>query len=293
MLRSMTGFGSAAGEGGGYSFQVEVRSVNHRHLLVKTRLTSDFSHLEGDVEVLVRKRLERGSVTVGMSVARVTDSQPLAVDPAVAESYHADIVALAERLGIAPTVSMDTLLGLPGVVSAADNDAADPRTLRRAVLGAVEEALDRLVEMRQAEGRAIDADLAKHRAATDRILRRIEKRMPTVVRTHQKNLEKRVRELVDERHAVQSGDVAREVALLADRLDVSEEVARLSSHLEQLGGLLEKGGRVGRKLDFLVQEIFREVNTIGSKCSDSKIAHWVVEAKTHVERLREQVQNVE
>ena len=117
--------------------------------------------------------------------------------------------------------------------------------------------------------------------------------MPSVVKTHQKTLQKRVNELLDGRQSIATTDIAREVAMLADRLDVSEELSRLKSHLTQLDVLIAKGGRLGRKLDFLVQEVFREINTIGAKCSDAKVAHWVVDAKTHAERLREQVQNVE
>jgi uncharacterized protein (TIGR00255 family) len=117
--------------------------------------------------------------------------------------------------------------------------------------------------------------------------------MPRVVRAARAGLEKRLAALLGGKTPVARADLAREVALLADKLDVSEELARLASHLEQLEGFLARGGRVGRQLDFLVQEVFREVNTIGSKCADATVTHWVVEAKTHVERLREQVQNVE
>ncbi len=293
MLRSMTGFGAATREDGELSLRVEVRSVNHRHVLVKSRLPGEFAFLEGEIEAGVKKRLARGSVTVHVGFDRGVDGRAVGIDADVAQRYRDDIVAVAKKLGVAPDVSMDTLLGLPGVVGGTNGAKADPRDMRKAVLATVDEAVGRLVEMRETEGAAIGTDLAKHAKATDRIVRQIQKRMPAVVRAHQKSLEKRVGELLQERQVVQSADIAREVALLADRLDVNEEVARLDSHLSQLDAFLAKGGRIGRKLDFLVQEIFREVNTIGSKCSDAKVAHWVVDAKTHVERLREQVQNVE
>ncbi len=293
MLRSMTGFGAAAREDADHTLSAEVRSVNHRHLLVKTRIPGDLSFLEGEIEALVKKRLERGTVSVSLRVDSVGAAGSLHLDAETAERYQRQIQELADRLGLSPSVSMDTLLQLPGVVAGAENVVADAPQLRRTVLGVLDEALGRLIDMRETEGRAIAADLVKHAGATTRLVKHIEKRMPTVVRTLQQNLEKRVRELLEDRQPVASADVAREVAILCDRLDVSEEIARLVSHLDQLRGLLEKGGRIGRKLDFLVQEIFREINTIGSKCSDAKIAHWVVDAKTHAERLREQVQNVE
>jgi uncharacterized protein (TIGR00255 family) len=147
--------------------------------------------------------------------------------------------------------------------------------------------------MREAEGRSLEEDLRKNGTAIERIVARIERRMPQVVREHQRTLRRRVTDLLENRQGLSQTDLAREIALLADRLDVSEEIARLKSHLTQLVEFLDRGGAIGRKLDFLVQEIFREVNTIGSKCSDAKVAHWVVDAKTHAERLREQAQNVE
>ena len=293
MLRSMTGFGAASREGPDRALSAEVRSVNHRHLLVKTRIPGDLSFLEGEIEVLVKKRLERGTVSVSLRVDSVGAAGALHLDAETAERYQRQIQELAQRLGLSPSVSMDTLLQLPGVVAGAENVVADAPQLRRMVLGVLDEALGRLIDMRETEGRAIAADLVKHAGATARLVKHIEKRMPTVVRTLQENLEKRVRELLEDRQPVASADVAREVAILCDRLDVSEEISRLKSHLDQLDAFLTKGGRIGRKLDFLVQEIFREINTIGSKCSDAKVAHWVVDAKTHAERLREQVQNVE
>ena len=293
MLRSMTGFGAASREGADHALSAEVRSVNHRHLLVKTRIPGDLSFLEGEIEALVKKRLERGTVSVSLRVDSVGAAGSLHLDAETAERYQRQIQELTDRLGLSPSVSMDTLLQLPGVVAGAENVVADAPQLRRTVLGVLDEALGRLIDMRETEGRAIAADLVKHAGATTRLVKHIEKRMPTVVRTLQQNLEKRVRELLEDRQPVASADVAREVAILCDRLDVSEEISRLKSHLDQLDAFLTKGGRIGRKLDFLVQEIFREINTIGSKCSDAKVAHWVVDAKTHAERLREQVQNVE
>jgi len=293
MLRSMTGYGASSREEANFRVSAELRSVNHRHLNAKLRLDRDLAALEPEIEALVKKRLARGSVSVFISCEGAKEDRLASVDAVAAARYRGDIEAVAKELGIAPEVSMDTLLTLPGVVASADNGRPEEKRLRKCVLATVDEALDRLVEMREVEGAAIGADLAKHAAATKAIVAKVERRMPTVVKTHQKNLEKRVGELLGDRQAVQSADVAREVALLADRLDVSEEIARLVSHLDQLDSFLAKGGLLGRKLDFLVQEIFREVNTIGSKCSDAKVAHWVVDAKTHVERLREQVQNVE
>jgi len=292
MLRSMTGFGAAASEAQGAALRVEVRSVNHRHLALKTRLPEPFSALEPEIETRVRARCERGSVSVSLLSEQTGAAAAARLDHALARRYRQELAELAAELALDPAVSLDTLVGLPGVVVAPQPDA-DGEELRTAALALVDEALERMLAMREAEGRALAADLRKHARGLAQIATRIEKRMPRVVSAHRAALAKRLAALLGGKTPVAREDLAREVALLADRLDVSEELARLASHLEQLESSLAKGGRIGRQLDFLVQEIFREVNTIGSKCSDATVAHWVVDAKTNVERLREQVQNVE
>jgi uncharacterized protein (TIGR00255 family) len=293
MLRSMTGFGasSSAGEHG-YALRVEVRSVNHRHLAFKARLPEEFAGLEGEIEARVRAHCERGSVSVHVAAERMGTSGLARVDRAAARLYLRELIDLSIELELPATLSLDTLIGLPGVVAMPQGEE-QRSALREAALGLVDDALERMVEMRSAEGKALTADLRRNAEALAALVQRIEKRMPMVVRAHRTNLLRRVRDLAGQRVPLAPGDLAREVALLSDRLDVSEEITRLKSHLGQLDTLVKKAGRTGRQLDFLVQEILREVNTIGSKCSDAKVAHWVIEAKTHVERLREQVQNVE
>jgi uncharacterized protein (TIGR00255 family) len=288
MLRSMTGFGAAAGEAGGREVRVEVRSVNHRHLQVKSRLSGELADLEGEIEARVKKRLSRGSVSVSISVARATGATR--IDLQAAESYREALGELALRFGGGGAIPVDVLLSLPGVLGepaqALDAEHAG------ALLKLVDRALSELAAMRAREGAAIEADLRHNAAAIDKLVARIEKRMPRVVREHHAALKKRVQELLGG-PAPDARELARELALLADRLDVSEELARLKSHMSQLEGFLEKGGDLGRPLDFLIQEIFRETNTIGSKCNDAQVAHLVIELKTRIERLREQVQNVE
>jgi uncharacterized protein (TIGR00255 family) len=290
MLRSMTGFGAAAGEGASATLRVEVRSLNHRHLTVKTRLPEAFAGLEPEIEARVRARCERGAISVALASATPSGADVVRIDRALAQRYRRELAALAAELELAPTLSLETLAALPGVVSAG---AGGAEAQHAAALELVDAALERMLGMRATEGRALAADLRKHKQALARVAARIGKRMPRVVRAQRAALEKRVRALLGADAPVARADVAREVVLLADKLDVSEELTRLASHLAQLEELLTKGGRAGRALDFLVQEVFREVNTIGSKCSDATVAHWVIEAKTHVERLREQVQNVE
>jgi len=292
MLRSMTGFGAAASElRSGTSLRVEVRSVNHRHLALKMRLPDAYSFLEAEIEGRVRAKCERGAVTLHMAAVAGPESVAGRLDAALARRYARELEALAKDLGLDSGVTVATLLALPGVVTS--QPRSDEGADRSQVLALVDRALTELLAMRATEGQALLADLRKNARALQALAERIAKRMPTVVRKQRTALEKRLQAILGPGAPVARPDLAREVALLADKLDVSEELTRLDSHLDQLEGFLKKGGRVGRQLDFLVQEVFREVNTIGSKCSDATVAHWVVDAKTHVERLREQVQNVE
>lgn len=290
----MTGFGAAqaAAKKKGAALRVEVRAVNHKFLQVKVRLPADLSFLESEIEELVRKRLERGAVQLNVFASGPSGVETVAIDHATAKNYRRELDKLARELSLAPDVSLDTLLGLPGVVGVGvDTGALKQR--EKEVIALVDQALDDLARMREVEGKALAKDLAKHAGEIQKLVAKIEKRMPDVVVAHRETLTRRVAELLGPGQTLQPNDLAREVALLADKLDVSEEIARLASHFDQLATLFKKDGPVGRQLDFLVQEIFRETNTIGSKCSDAPVAHAVVELKTLIERLREQVQNVE
>jgi uncharacterized protein (TIGR00255 family) len=291
-MRSMTGFGSAASEQAGLALRAEVRTVNHKHLQVKVRLPAQLSFVEPDLEELVRKRLDRGSVSVAVTHSLVRGTSGIAVNAEAAQRYHKLLMKLAKELGLRAEVSLDTLAALPGVIG----EQVSEKTLgreARAVLETVGLALDALDRMRAAEGRALQTELRKYARSIARTAAAIEKRMPEVVVAHQQSLAKRVQDLIGNRYQLEPADLAREVALLADKLDVTEELARLKSHFAQLETLLGQAGPVGRQLDFLVQELFREVNTIGSKCNDAGVAQSVVAMKSELERLREQVQNIE
>ncbi|HEV8112528.1 MAG TPA: YicC/YloC family endoribonuclease [Planctomycetota bacterium] len=292
MIRSMTGFGVAAVAKGGISARVEVRSVNHRYLQVKARLPSDLGTLEPGLEAIVRESLDRGSVSISASVEREAEARTARVNADVARYYQKTLAALSKDLGLRDGLSVETLVGLPGVLGSGDDDR-ERRREDELVLDAAKKAVAALVQMRGKEGKSLLADLRKNAKGVAVLVGTIGKRMPVVVREHHENLKKRVEELLGGRQPVRPEDLSRELALIADRMDVGEELTRLSSHLDQWESLLGKGGAVGRQLDFLVQELLREANTIGSKCNDAAVAHAVVELKTLIERLREQVQNVE
>ena len=292
MIRSMTGFGLGEADQGGVHVRVEARSVNHRYLQIKTRLPSEFGELEPDLEVLAKKKLSRGVVSLVVHVARDAAASAYSIDEEVALRYRKALSRFAKQHGMSEELSLGELVQLPGVVAPSADPARHERETKL-VLRASKAAIERLIEARGEEGMRTAADLTKHFGALERVVARITKRMPLVVKRHHEALTKRVDELAGSKVQVGEADLARELAVLADKMDVTEELERLASHLVQGRGLLEKGGEVGRRLDFLVQELFRESNTIGSKCNDAEVAHEVIEAKSIIERIREQVQNLE
>ncbi|MFT5288494.1 MAG: hypothetical protein ACI8QS_000377 [Planctomycetota bacterium] len=303
MLRSMTGYGAASGSvsgaGGEFTLEVSLRSVNHKHLQIKSRLGTELSALEGEVDKRVRARLGRGSVSVHVNLERAGGAAPARINSELAHAYVEQLKGLASELGVDTALDLRTLIGMPGVLGSNDvtEDDEGQKALEAALLEILGRALDALVAMRETEGSALESDLRENLEALHGIAGKVAERMPKVVSDHQAGLVARINELLGDA-GVSQADLAREIAVLSDKLDVSEELTRLKSHFAQFDDLLGRGAKddgepLGRKLDFLCQELFREINTIGSKCNDATVAHLVVDAKTHAERLREQVQNVE
>jgi uncharacterized protein (TIGR00255 family) len=282
----MTGFGRGVAERAGVRATVDVRTVNHRYLDLKLRGAPVAPALEDAIATRIRAAIERGSVAISMHVTRVDAPTAMRLDGDAASRAHLALVALAARLGL-PGPDLALVLAQPGVMVAdADRDDDD-----EAVLAALDAALVQLAAMRDGEGRALAAEisarldeLAAGRAA-------LEKLAAGVPHQLQRRLADRVKRLIDD--AVEPGRLAQEIALLADRGDVTEELVRLASHLDQARALVASCAAVGRRLDFLVQEIGRELNTIGSKSTSAEITSAVVEAKAVLEKVREQVQNVE
>ena len=286
----MTGFGASRLEQGGLSVRCEVRSVNHRHLVVRVKGPSELGGVDVEIEKRAKALLTRGSVSLNLWLERGDELTSAKINTELLKRYAAELDAIAKDAGRSDTVSMDRLIGLPGVMGSSE-ESGWVDDARKLALQAADAALEDLVGMRSVEGAALEVDLMANCALLEGLMEGVQERMPEVVEAHFESLKRRVAELADK--SPKDEDLVRELALIADRHDVSEELTRLSSHVAQLEGLLKGAGAVGRKLDFLIQETLREVNTIGSKCNDSAVAHLVVDMKNIVERLREQVQNVE
>jgi uncharacterized protein (TIGR00255 family) len=292
----MTGHGRATVEREGRRATVEIRSVNHRFLDLKLRGVPVAPAVEEQVAARVREQVERGAVTVTVHLERRGEAAALRLDHEAARAAHAELLELADAL-VLPPPDLALVLAQPGVVVTAD-DLAEDEAAAAAILEAAGQALARLGAMRDTEGRALGKDLAARLETLRDLLARVEAASAAQPEEVRRRLGERLSRLLeDARQSLDPARLAQEVAILADRADVTEEIVRARSHLDQVktfihGAAAPKGG-VGRRLDFLVQELGREVNTIGSKSSSGEISRLVVESKAELEKIREQAQNIE
>ena len=294
MIRSMTGYGRAESTGARTILTVECKSVNHRHLDVSLKLPRVLVAFEADARRLIQASVQRGRVDVSTTVttAEGTVLNPLTVNVAQAREYADAARRLSEALDLSDGPSLGWVMGQPGVLTreeqvALSADEAWP-LLEKALAG----ALAMMVERRETEGAALARELTGLRAVLTDHVDAVARRVPAAVERRAARLTERMRAMLEGAELDQAR-LAAEVAVWADRTDVSEELARLRAHLTQLAALLDGDEPVGRTLDFLIQEINREVNTIGSKADDLEISQAVIAAKATLEKMREQVQNIE
>ena len=283
----MTGHGQASVEQDQFRVAVEVRSVNNRFL--KTSISTDLNtEIESRVEQRLKTTIRRGSVSVRIKTDNLQSNQRSRLNAEVIQSYWTQ---LSEIAGGSQSVNVEALLTLPGVIE--DVDATDQEEVWPVVELALNEAIERLIEMRGTEGEAMKVDMLANIDTIQTELTGVEELAPTVSQAYSKRLTDRINKLLEKFDVtVTASDVIKEVGIFADRSDVSEETVRLSTHLDQFRLVIEQP-TPGKKLDFLVQEMLRETNTIGSKANNSEIAKHVVEIKTAIERIREMVQNIE
>jgi uncharacterized protein (TIGR00255 family) len=290
----MTGHGEAQIQSGGVCAAAEVRTVNNRFLKTQVRTTEGYGSLERQIEGLVRGAIRRGSVSVTVRVDREPSPDDYRLNEVVLNSYRSQLEAVCEQAALPYSVSLDSLLTLPGVVTESGVQHGNAEKDWPLVEQALTAALEHLAQMRQEEGAAMARDLHANCQTIARELERIGERAPLVASAYQQRLTERLNTLLAEYEvAVQPADIVREVGVFADRADISEEMVRLRSHLEQFETIARAEESAGRKLEFVIQEMHRETNTIGSKANDAEIARHVVEIKTCIERMREMIQNIE
>ena len=290
-MKSMTGYGRCQMAEDGREMAVEVKSVNHRFLDVSCRLPRHLSFLDDAVRKGVAARVSRGHVDVFVSyVNHRTDAREIRVDTVLATAYQGAVRELALALGKEESLPLADYVRLPDVLTVEERDE-DQAVVRSLFERALDGALLELSAMREREGVAMRTDILEKTANIESIRDGIALRAPLVVEEYRAKLHQRITSLLE--GELDETRFATEVALFADRAAIDEELVRLVSHISQIRATVELAEPVGRKLDFLVQELNREVNTIGSKASDASIAQAVVQAKGEIEKLREQVQNVE
>lgn len=292
MIRSMTGYGRCQQTLDGMDITVEIKSVNHRYYEYNSRLPRAYGFLDDHLKTYLQGCISRGKVDILVWIDTVdAPGSTVVVNQSLAEAYYRAACELAADLGLPNDITVRTLCQYPDVLTVR-KAAEDEEAIWEAVRQVTDGALQRFVAMREREGASMREDILGRRQTILKAVEFVEERSPQTVREHMDKVQARMRELL-ETAAVDEQRLLTEAAIFADKIAVAEETVRLRSHLEQLEQLMNSDEPVGRKLDFLVQEINRETNTIGSKSQDVQLARVVVDVKAEIEKIREQIQNIE
>ena len=292
MIKSMTGYGRAQGSFSGGEITVEIKSVNNRYLDCGVKLPRVYSFAEDAVKGLVQRTISRGKVDVFITVNSAgADNMKITLNAPVVEGYLSALKQLARDYDVRDDISVSSLSRFSDVLIM-EKQEEDEQEVREALLGVTEQALSAFDEMRSREGQALKQDLLQKADGILELVAQVEARSPVTVAAYRERLTAKMMEVL-ENSAIDEARIIQEAAIYADKVAVDEETVRLRSHVEQFRAMLSGGGVIGRKLDFLMQEMNREANTIGSKGSDVEQARTVVELKSQLEKIREQIQNIE
>jgi uncharacterized protein (TIGR00255 family) len=293
-MKSMTGYGSGESVNKGFKILVELSSVNRRQAEVALSLPSELDSLESDVRKAIFSSVSRGRVSGRVFIQRPNGSvnRSIIINNDQAEIYKKELSNFAKGMNIECNLSLESLLRLPGVMETVEK-TINPVTMLPGLKKALNQALKQLQNMRAKEGHYLCKDLTRRLSKLKKITNKVSKHAPKVLDIHKKRLIEKLSKAEIGFQDVNDERFLREIVYFSDRSDITEELVRLESHFNQIHGCLTSDAPVGRKLDFLAQEMFREVNTIGSKANDSVISKEVVSLKTELEKIREQVQNVE
>lgn len=293
MVKSMTGYGRAEETLDGYAITVEVRSVNNRYLDCSVRIPRLYLFAEDAIKARVQRTISRGKVDVFVTLDSTgAEKVQVSVNKPVADGYYEALKQLAASYGLPESdISVSLLSRFPDVLLA-EKAQDDVEQLAEDICSVLDGALSDFDSMRTREGARLEEDILSRAAAIEEKVALVEERSPQTVAEYRAKLEARMNEVLSNAQ-LDPARILTEAAIFADKIAVDEETVRLRSHINQLREMLDKGGPIGRKLDFLIQEFNREANTIGSKCSDIDIARQVVDIKAEIEKIREQVQNIE
>lgn len=293
MLKSMTGYGRGEVEAEGKQISIELKSVNHRYLEINLKQPKKYIKLEERIRKTVAKYLNRGHLEIFVRVKNTEQRDTnVKVNVEFAKQYYQALKELGDSLGVENDISLEKIISLPEIISIEESEE-DIELIWPYYSKILEEALLENLKMREEEGKNLQIDLLQRVENLKAIKSKIETRSPEVVKEYKEKLTQRIEELLESKEILNEEKLENEVAYFSDRASITEELVRLDSHFEQFNKITELDGPVGRKLDFLIQEMNREVNTIGSKANDKEISANVVEMKAEIEKIREQVQNIE
>lgn len=294
MIKSMTGFGRSEYSDGKRNITVEIKSVNHRYSDISIKMPRRYGFAEDKVKALVKEKLRRGKVDVSIMVENITENDiNIKLNEPIARQYYENLKALQETFDLQGNIDLRLLATMPDVMKAIP-DVEDEEEITKAILAPVAEASSNLEKMRAIEGEKLAEDLIGKGERIKELLDKIAERAPMVVAQYTARLRERITELLDGNASMPEERILTEAAIFADKSSIDEEITRLNSHLVQLKKIINEGKEAeGKKLDFLVQEMNREANTIGSKANDIIITNYMLEIKSEVEKIREQVQNIE
>ncbi len=292
MLKSMTGYGRAQKILNGRDITVEIRSVNHRYYEYTSRIPRTYSYIDEKMKALLKTSISRGKIDVSVTINNIEgkDSE-IAVNKSIAEGYVSALRGIADELGLKDDLTLSKLIKLPDIFNI-QKTPDDEEMVWNDVYEVTNDALEKFIDMRSVEGKALGENIIEKADYILEMVEKVEELSPQTVENYRNRLYKKLSEVLEDKN-IDDQRILTEAAVFSEKIAVDEETVRLRSHISQLKTILESDEAVGRKLDFIVQEINREVNTIGSKAQDLNVTKIVVEMKSEIEKIREQIQNIE
>ncbi|HSH36173.1 MAG TPA: YicC/YloC family endoribonuclease [Schnuerera sp.] len=293
MIKSMTGFGRGESTNGIHNFSLEIKTVNHRYNDIVLKIPKHLNYLEEKIKKRIKNSINRGRVEVYINLEYISKSSiDVKVDMLLAKAYKTGVETIKKQLDIKDEVKLAHILSFPEIITT-ERKEMDEDITWDCLKTALDMALEKVINMRKEEGNILKKDMESQIVKIEKMMGEIEIRSPLVVEEYKEKLKNRIEELLDEDYNLDEERLNNEIAFFADRSDINEEIVRVNSHIRQFIKTLEEIEPVGRKLDFIIQEMNREVNTIGSKANDLVIGNYVIDIKSELEKIREQAQNVE
>lgn len=293
----MTGYGEATCKVTGININVRIRSVNHRFFNIQLRLPETLESTESKIDQLIRKHIRRGSISLSLKANMIASEPSFTFNTALVRKYACKLKSLQKTVGSKDELPISVLLELPGVMEPVNSETRLTQRYQPVIMKTIKSALTNLTKMREREGKRLGEMLQSVIRKMSQLTGRIESRVPVVSTHYQTALSKRMNAILKKQKVSLTNNLnqhlAEEIGIFAQRADITEEVQRLKSHLKESTRTMAQETEIGKRLDFLSQEMLREVNTIGSKANDTKIAYWAVALKSEIEKLKEQVQNIE